>query len=128
MTILDRALRMGEAKQFKRYAKRVEAINAWEPELELLDDEELREQADRLLKQYRHVVQKVNAFEPAFEQLSDTELRAKTEEFRSRHAKGESLDKILPEAFATVREGSKRTLKMRHFDVQLLGGMTLHNG
>jgi len=83
---------------------------------------------DRLLKQYRHVVQKVNAFEPAYEQLSDTELRAKTEEFRSRHAKGEALDALLPEAFAAVREASKRTLKMRHFDVQLIGGMVLHAG
>ena len=83
---------------------------------------------DRLLKQYRHVVQKDNAFEPAFEQLSDTELRAKTEEFRNRHAKGESLDALLPEAFAAVREASKRTLKMRHFDVQLIGGMVLHDG
>src|SRR6185369_6924336 len=83
---------------------------------------------DRLLKQYRHVVQKVNAFEPAYEQLSDTELRAKTEEFRSRHAKGETLDALLPEAFAAVREASKRTLKMRHFDVQLIGGMVLHAG
>src|SRR5690349_19153609 len=83
---------------------------------------------DRLLKQYRHVVQKVNAFEPAYEQLSDTELRAKTEEFRSRHTKGETLDALLPEAFAAVREASKRTLKMRHFDVQLIGGMVLHAG
>src|SRR4051794_6932312 len=83
---------------------------------------------DRLLKQYRQVVQKVNALEASFEQLSDTELRAKTEEFRQRHAKGESLDQLLPEAFATVREGSKRTLKMRHFDVQLIGGMALHAG
>src|SRR6185295_8861814 len=83
---------------------------------------------DRLLKQYRHVVQKVNAFEPAYEQLSDTELRAKTEEFRSRHANGETLDALLPEAFAAVREASKRTLKMRHFDVQLIGGMVLHAG
>jgi preprotein translocase subunit SecA len=83
---------------------------------------------DRLLKQYRHVVQKVNAFEPAFEQLSDTELRAKTEEFRNRHANGESLDALLPEAFAAVREASKRALKMRHFDVQLIGGMVLHAG
>ncbi|MFL6676884.1 MAG: preprotein translocase subunit SecA, partial [Burkholderiaceae bacterium] len=83
---------------------------------------------DRLLKQYRHVVQKVNAFEPAFELLSDTELRAKTEEFRRRVAEGETLDELLPEAFAAVREASKRTLKMRHFDVQLIGGMVLHDG
>src|SRR4051794_4306254 len=83
---------------------------------------------DRLLKQYRQVVQKVNALEASFEQLSDTELRAKTEEFRGRVAKGETLDALLPEAFAAVREASKRTLKMRHFDVQLIGGMALHAG
>ncbi len=83
---------------------------------------------ERLLKQYRQIAQKVNAFEPAFEQLSDTELRAKTEEFRNRHAQGESLDALLPEAFATVREGGKRVLKMRHFDVQLMGGIALHQG
>ena len=83
---------------------------------------------ERLLKQYRRVVAQVNALEPNFETLSDEDLKAKTDEFRQRHAKGETLDALLPEAFATVREGSKRTLKMRHFDVQLLGGMTLHNG
>ena len=95
MTILDRALRMGEAKQFKRYAKRVDAINAWEPELELLDDEELREQADRL---------------------------------RERARDGESLDDLLTETFAVVREVSRRRMGMRHFDVQLIGGMVLHGG
>jgi len=83
---------------------------------------------DRLLKQYRQVVQKVNALEASFEQLSDTELRAKTEEFRQRVGAGETLDALLPEAFAAVREASKRTLKMRHFDVQLIGGMALHAG
>ncbi len=83
---------------------------------------------ERLLKQYRRVVDRVNALEPAFESLSDEALRAKTDEFRERHAKGETLDALLPEAFAVAREGSKRVLKMRHFDVQLLGGMTLHNG
>ena len=95
MTILDRALRMGEAKQFKRYAKRVDAINAWEPELELLDDEELRAQADRL---------------------------------RERARGGESLDDLLPETFALVREVSRRRMGMRHFDVQMIGGMVLHGG
>ena len=95
MTILDRALRMGEAKQFKRYAKRVDAINAWEPELELLDDEELREQSDRL---------------------------------RERARDGESLDDLLEETFAVVREVARRRMKMRHFDVQLIGGMVLHSG
>ncbi len=83
---------------------------------------------DRLLKQYRAVVQQVNALESKFEQLDDTALKAKTEEFKQRVAKGESLDDLLPEAFAVVREGSKRALKMRHFDVQLIGGMALHNG
>ncbi len=83
---------------------------------------------DRLLKQYRVVVQQVNTLESKFEQLDDTALKAKTEEFKQRVAKGESLDDLLPEAFAVVREGSKRALKMRHFDVQLIGGMALHNG
>ncbi|AMM23829.1 preprotein translocase subunit SecA [Variovorax sp. PAMC 28711] len=83
---------------------------------------------DRLLKQYRKTVDRINAMEPDFEKLSDDALRAKTVEFKERVARGESLDDILPEAFATVREGSKRIMKMRHFDVQLLGGMALHNG
>jgi preprotein translocase subunit SecA len=83
---------------------------------------------DRLLKQYRQVVQQINALEPQFEQLDDAALQAKTGEFRQRVANGESLDDLLPEAFAVAREGSKRALKMRHFDVQLIGGMALHNG
>ncbi|MES2226262.1 MAG: preprotein translocase subunit SecA [Pseudomonadota bacterium] len=83
---------------------------------------------DRLLKQYRQVVTQVNALESQFEALDDAALLAKTGEFRQRFAAGESLDKLLPEAFAVVREGSKRVLKMRHFDVQLIGGMVLHNG
>jgi preprotein translocase subunit SecA len=83
---------------------------------------------DRLLKQYRQVVAQINALEPQFEALDDAALKAKTDEFRNRVAAGESLDKLLPEAFAVVREGSKRVLKMRHFDVQLIGGMALHNG
>ncbi|OGB29796.1 MAG: preprotein translocase subunit SecA [Burkholderiales bacterium RIFCSPLOWO2_12_FULL_61_40] len=83
---------------------------------------------DRLLKQYRTVVARINAMEPQFEKLTDEGLRAKTQEFKDRIAQGESLDAILPEAFAVVREGSKRIMKMRHFDVQLLGGMSLHNG
>ena len=93
MTILDRALRLDEGKQFKRYAKRVDAINAWEPELELLEDEELLEQADGL---------------------------------RERARAGESLDDLLAETFALVREVSRRRLGMRHFDVQMIGGMVLH--
>ena len=83
---------------------------------------------ERLLKQYRRVVVQVNALEPTFESLDDAALAAKTIEFRQRYAAGESLDTLLPEAFAVVREGSKRALKMRHFDVQLIGGMTLHDG
>jgi preprotein translocase subunit SecA len=83
---------------------------------------------DRLLKQYRSVVLRVNALETQFESLTNDGLRDKTQEFRDRIAKGESLDTVLPEAFAVVREGSKRVMKMRHFDVQLLGGMSLHNG
>ncbi|TXI20343.1 MAG: preprotein translocase subunit SecA, partial [Ottowia sp.] len=83
---------------------------------------------DRLLKQYRKSAAAINALEPALEKLSDDELRAKTDEFRQRLAGGESLDKLLPEAFAVVREGSKRVMKMRHFDVQLVGAMALHEG
>src|SRR3954454_5959512 len=96
MSILERALRLGEAKQFKQYAKRVERIGAWEPELELLEDEDLR-------KQFQ-------------------ELR------RRRQEDGESLDELLPEAFALTREVGRRTMGMRHFDVQLIGGMVLHDG
>lgn len=83
---------------------------------------------DRLLKQYRATVARINALEPQYEQLSDDALRAKTQSFKDRIAQGESLDALLPEAFAVVREGSKRVMKMRHFDVQLLGGMALHYG
>ncbi len=95
MSILDRALRLGEGKQFRSYSKRVEKINAWEPELELLDDAELRAQADTL---------------------------------RERARNGEALDDLMQETFAVVREVSRRTLGMRHFDVQLIGGMVLHGG
>ena len=83
---------------------------------------------DRLLKQYRSGVARINALEAQFELLTDDALRAKTLEFKERVAKGESLDSLIPEAFAVVREGSKRVMKMRHFDVQLLGGMSLHYG
>ncbi|EEA00526.1 preprotein translocase, SecA subunit [Burkholderia sp. H160] len=82
----------------------------------------------RLVKQYQKTVAAINALEPQIEQLTDDQLRAKTGEFRQRVASGEALDKILPEAFAVCREASKRTLKMRHFDVQLIGGMALHYG
>ena len=83
---------------------------------------------DRLLKSYRKTVERINALETQYEKLDDEQLRAKTEEFKTRVAAGEALDEILPEAFAVVREGSKRVMKMRHFDVQMLGGMSLHNG
>ncbi len=83
---------------------------------------------DRLLKQYRKTVARINAMEPEYEGLSDEALRGKTQEFKERIARGESLDALLPEAFAVVREGSKRVMKMRHFDVQLMGGMALHHG
>ena len=93
--IIDRALRMGESKQFKEYQGRVESINRIEPEMELLDDAELKSEADEL---------------------------------RKRAKEGESLDDLLPETFALVREASRRTLGQRHFDVQLIGGMVLHSG
>jgi preprotein translocase subunit SecA len=83
---------------------------------------------DRLIKQYSQTVVRINALEPAISQLSDEALKAKTDEFRSRHAKGETLDALLPEAFAVVREAGRRVLGMRHFDMQLIGGMVLHFG
>ncbi len=83
---------------------------------------------DRLLKQYRQTVVRINALEPEISVLSDDALRAKTAEFKQRVQQGESLDALLPEAFAVVREGGKRVLQMRHFDVQLIGGMVLHYG
>jgi preprotein translocase subunit SecA len=83
---------------------------------------------DRLLKQYRGQVNKINALEPAMKALSDEALRAKTGEFKARVEKGESLDALLPEAFAVVRETGVRVLGMRHFDSQLIGGIALHNG
>ena len=93
--LIDRALRMGEAGKFKEYQRRVARINAVEPEMELLEDHELREEADAL---------------------------------RERARNGETLDDLLYEAFALCREAGRRTLKMRHFDVQLIGGMVLHDG
>jgi preprotein translocase subunit SecA len=93
--LIDRALRMGEASQFKAYSKRVARINDIEPEMELLSDEEIREEADALRELARN---------------------------------GESLDVLLPDAFALCREAGKRALNMRHFDVQLVGGMALHEG
>ncbi|MCC6613124.1 MAG: preprotein translocase subunit SecA [Anaerolineae bacterium] len=83
---------------------------------------------ERALAKYRAVVEKVNALEPAMQQLSDAELRAKTDEFRSRLAQGEPLDDLMPEAFAAVREASVRAIKLRHYDVQMIGGIVLHEG
>src|ERR687886_3108887 len=95
MGFLDRALRMGESKQYKTYAQRVDRINAFEPEMELLSDDELRSEADGL---------------------------------RERARNGEPLDDLLHESFALTREAARRTLGQRHFDVQLIGGMVLHDG
>src|SRR5436305_9172784 len=95
MRLLDRALRAGESKQFRQFEKRVALINAFEPELELESDDELKERFNAL---------------------------------RERGANGEDLDELLPESFAITREVGKRTMGMRHFDVQLIGGMVLHGG
>ncbi len=83
---------------------------------------------ERLIKQYRSKVQAINALEPAMQALSDEQLRDKTEEYKLRYARGETLDQLLPEAFATVREAGLRVLGQRHYDVQLIGGMVLHDG
>jgi preprotein translocase subunit SecA len=83
---------------------------------------------ERELKRMNKVVVQINDLEPDMQKLTDAELRAKTDEFRERYQKGETLDQLLPEAFATVREASRRVLSMRHFDVQLIGGMALHEG
>jgi preprotein translocase subunit SecA len=83
---------------------------------------------ERLLKGYRKTVERINALEPQFETLDDTALRARADDFRARIAQGAALDALLPEVFAMVREAGKRALKMRHFDVQLIGGMVLHEG
>jgi len=82
----------------------------------------------RAIENLLDIVDNINSLEPAFESLSDNALRKKTDEFRSRIAEGENLDEILPEAFAVVREASKRTIGLRHFDVQLIGGIVLHQG
>ena len=83
---------------------------------------------ERELKRMRKIVDKINALEPTISALSDADLSAKTEEFKQRYNKGESLDKLLPEAFAVCREAAKRVMSMRHYDVQLIGGITLHEG
>jgi len=83
---------------------------------------------DRELKRIQPLVEEINAFEPEIQAMSDDQLRAQTEKFKGRLEQGEAFDDILPEAFATVREASVRTLGMRHFDVQLIGGIVLHRG
>ena len=83
---------------------------------------------DRVIRRLSKVVKKINLLESDFELLSDTDFPKKTDELRERVRQGESLDQILPEAFALVREAGRRMLNMRHFDVQLIGGMVLHNG
>src|SRR5919199_7004740 len=95
MTLIDRALRIGEGKKFKEFERRVARINDWEAEIELDSDEELRARADAL---------------------------------RERARGGEPLDDLIPESFALTREAARRTLGQRHFDVQLIGGMVLHDG
>ena len=88
----------------------------------------LRAGEGRTLKRLEQRVIDVNALEPEYEALSDDQLAAKTIEFRERFDHGEDLDELLPEAFAAVREAARRTIGMRHFDVQLIGGMVLHEG
>ena len=83
---------------------------------------------DRLLRKYSSLVQRINALEPDLQKLTDSELRARTDTLRQRINDGQTLEQVLPEAFATVREASQRVLQMRHFDVQMLGGIALHNG
>jgi preprotein translocase subunit SecA len=85
-------------------------------------------QNEREIKRLMPRVAEINALEPQIQALSDEQLRGKTDEFRGRVANGETLDDLLPEAFAVVREAGKRVLNMRHFDVQLIGGMVLHKG
>ncbi|MCC6561183.1 MAG: preprotein translocase subunit SecA, partial [Xanthomonadales bacterium] len=83
---------------------------------------------ERLLKGYEKVKQQINALEPQMQQLSDVELQGKTAEFKHRVEQGETLDALLPEAFAVMREAARRVLGMRHYDVQLIGGIGLHRG
>ncbi len=91
-------------------------------------DRIMRAGEGKILRELSKVVDQVNAFEPAISALSDESLRAKTDEFKSRFAAGSTLDDLLPEAFAVVREAAKRTLGQRHYDVQIMGGAALHRG
>ena len=83
---------------------------------------------DREIKRMQKLVKRINSLDEEYSALSDEALKEKTDQFRQRYHQGETLDQLLPEAFAAVREAAKRTLGMRHFDVQLIGGMTLHEG
>ncbi|HAG90428.1 MAG TPA: preprotein translocase subunit SecA, partial [Bdellovibrionales bacterium] len=83
---------------------------------------------DRDMKKLRPLIDKINGLEPSMQALTDEQLQAKTLEFKERYAKGEHLDELLPEAFAALREASVRVLGMRHYDVQLIGGIVLHRG
>ncbi|MFB0557254.1 MAG: preprotein translocase subunit SecA, partial [Dehalococcoidia bacterium] len=83
---------------------------------------------EKQLQRLQPTVDEINSLEPEFEKLTDAELRAKTDEFKARLQAGSSLDDLLPEAFAAVREAAKRTIGQRHFDVQLMGGIVLHQG
>ncbi|MCX6441993.1 MAG: preprotein translocase subunit SecA, partial [Actinobacteria bacterium] len=91
-------------------------------------DRIMRAGEGKILRELSKVVDQVNAFEPAISALSDEALRAKTDEFKSRFSAGSTLDDLLPEAFAVVREAAKRTLGQRHYDVQIMGGAALHRG
>ena len=84
--------------------------------------------SEKEVKRIQPIVNKINSLEPEMEKLTDSELRAKTDYFKAQLAEGKTLDDILPEAFAVVREASKRVLGLRHFDVQLMGGIILHQG
>ena len=84
--------------------------------------------SDKQLKEFRKIAARVNDLEPQFQKMDDAELRGQTAKFRERNANGESLDDLLPEAFAAMREASQRTIGQRHFDVQLVGGIALHKG
>ena len=83
---------------------------------------------EKQIKNLLPLVEKINSFEPELQKLSDEQLKNKTKELKERLVKGETLDDLLPEAFASVREAARRTLNQRHFDVQLIGGMVLHQG
>ncbi len=91
-------------------------------------DRLMRAGEGKILRDLSKIVDKVNGFEPNISSLSDEQLRAKTDEFKTRLAQGQTLDDLLPEAFAVVREAAKRTLGQRHYDVQIMGGAALHKG